>query len=107
VVGESGDMGEENGEDTESYFEGEGNFSSNMGEEICEGEEGEGKTGGRLPSDSVTWSNNLLTTDKTSFRVRLFRRFRTRLNCAQELRRRGIRESTEIRTNYNRTNYFL
>jgi len=41
-----------------------------MGEEICEGEEGEGKTEGRFSSDSVTWFNNLLITDKTSFRVR-------------------------------------
>jgi len=47
-------MGEENGEDTGSYLEGEGNLSSDMGEEMCEGEEGIGETGGRSPSDSVT-----------------------------------------------------
>jgi len=82
-------------------------FSSDMGEEICEGEEGVGKIGGRFFSDSVTWSNNLLITDKTSFRIRLFRRFRIRLNYARELRRRGTRGSTEIRINYDRSNYFL
>jgi len=56
---------------------------------------------------TVTWFNNLLMTDKTSFRIRLFRRFRIRLNCARELRRRGTRGFTEIRTNYDRTNYSL
>jgi len=35
-------MGEENGEDTGSYLEREGNLSSNMREEICGEEEGEG-----------------------------------------------------------------
>jgi len=35
---------------------------------------------GKVPSDSVTWSNNLSTTAKTSSRIRLFRRFRIRLN---------------------------
>jgi len=98
-------MGKENGEGTRSYLEEEGNLSSDMGEEMCE--EGEGKIRGKFSSDSVTWSNNLLITDKTSFRVRLFRRFRIRLNCARELRRCGTRGSTEIRTNYDRSNYFL
>jgi len=100
-------MREENEEDTGSYLEGEGNLSFDMGEEICEGEEGEGKIGGRFSSDSVTWCNNSLMTDKTSFWIRLFRRFRIRLNCARELRQRGTRGSTEIRTNYDRTNYSL
>jgi len=40
-------------EDTGSYFEGEGNLSSDMGEEIC-GEEGKGKTGGGFAKASVT-----------------------------------------------------
>jgi len=41
------------GEDTGSYLEGEGNLSSNIGEEICE-EEREGKTGGRFANNSIT-----------------------------------------------------
>jgi len=54
-VGESGEagMGEEKGEDTGSYLEGERNPSSDIGEEIYEGEEGMRKTRGRFPSDSV------------------------------------------------------
>jgi len=106
-VGESEGTGEENGEDTGSYLEGKGNLSSNIGEEIGERGEGEGKIRGKFSGDSVTWSNNLLITNKTSFRVRLFRRFRIRLNCARELRQRGTRGSTKIRTNYDRSNCFL
>jgi len=49
-------MREDNGEDPGSYLlsKGEKNLSSDMGEEICEGEEGERKTRGRFASDSVT-----------------------------------------------------
>jgi len=47
-------MGEEKEENTGSYFEGEGNPSSDIGEEMYEGEEGMGKTRGRFPNDSVT-----------------------------------------------------
>jgi len=47
-------MGEEKGEDIGSYLEGEGNPSSDIGQEIYEGEEAMGKTRGRFPSDSVT-----------------------------------------------------
>jgi len=36
-----------------SYLEGKGNLSSDIGEEMCDGEEGMGKTKGRFPSDSV------------------------------------------------------
>jgi len=59
------------GEDTGSYLEGEGNLSSDMGEEIS-GEEGEGKTGGEVAKDSVTSSSSLLIISKTSFRAHLF-----------------------------------
>jgi len=38
-VGENGGMGEDNGEDTGLYLEEEGNLSSDIEEEICEGEE--------------------------------------------------------------------
>jgi len=87
-TGEGGGKGEDIGEDTGSYLEGEGNLSSDMEEEIY-GEEGEGKTGEGFAKDFVTWSSNLLIISKTSFRARLFRRFRIRLNCTWDLRWRG------------------
>jgi len=96
--GESRCTGEENGEDTGSYLSGEGRLSSNIGENMDEGEEREEDYGGRVPSNSVTWSNNLFTTTKTSSRICLIRRFRIRLNWAREFRRRGTRGSTKIRT---------
>jgi len=47
-------MGEEKGEDTGSYLEGEGNLSSDIGEGMRDGEEGLGKTRDEFSSDSVT-----------------------------------------------------
>jgi len=103
---EGGDKGEDMGGDTGSYLERERNLSSDMEEEIC-GEEGEGKTGGGFTKDSVIWSSSLLIKSKTSFRARLFRRFRIRLNCARDLRRHGTCGCTKIWTYYGRPNYLL
>jgi len=52
-MGESGGMGENNGENT-GYLERERNLSSDMEEKICEGEKGKGKTRGRFANDCIT-----------------------------------------------------
>jgi len=86
-------MGEDIG-DTGSYLEREGNLSSDMGEEICG--VGGGRIGGEFFNDCVTLLIKLLITAKTSLRARLFRRFRLRVACARDFRRRGTCGSTKI-----------